>query len=128
MGDSDWVTLSQDAKLDISWFLKYAELGIGIFLLSQAQHPYEIECDACLHGGGAVSSISYYKWQFSPSIMATYKSIHVLEAINLLVAFKTLAPTSKENQAHMMIHTDNMASSFALMTGKTKDRSLGASA
>lgn len=128
MGDADWVTLSREAKLNISWFLKYAELGNGISLLIQAQQPYEIECDACLHGGGGVSTTSYYKWRFSPHIMATYKTIHKLEAINLLVAFKTLAPNSKEDEVHVMIHTDNMASSFALMTGKTKDRTLGACA
>lgn len=46
----------------------------------------------------------------------------------MLVAFKTLAPTALHEQIQVIIYTDNMDSSYALMKGKTKDSTLGACA
>lgn len=123
-----WTTLTPEAKLDITWFLKYSELGNGISLLTSEMNPFEIKCDASLHGGGGCSHSAYYKWKFSSSHAEKYTSIHELEAINLLVAFKTLSPTPVHSQINIVIYTDNMASSYALMTGKTKDTTLGACA
>lgn len=48
--------------------------------------------------------------------------------MNLLVAYKTLAPASHPTSLTVVLLTDNMASSFTLSTGKTKDSTLGACA
>lgn len=123
-----WTTLTPDARLDISWFLHYAELGNGISLLTYEKEVFEIECDACLQGGGGHSQEAFYKWKFTEEHAKTYHTIHALEALNLLVAFKTLAPSPVTAQINVHLYTDNMASSYALMTGKTKDAVLGACA
>lgn len=128
MGDRCWTTLSQDAKLDIQWFLLYAESGNGRFLFAPETDYFFIECDASLLGGGGISSTGFYKWKFSDSHIANFQAIHALEALNLLVAFKTLAPLHHPRRLTVVLLTDNLASSYALMTGKTKDSTLGACA
>lgn len=50
----------------------------------------------------------------------------MLEAINLLVAYKTLAPTHYRGKLTVVLLTNNISSSYALSTGKTKDQILGA--
>lgn len=126
--DRLWTTLTPDVKLDIKWFLNYASPGNGISLLTSNHTDFEIECDACLLGAGGASHDQFYKWEFTPRHKKLYTTIHALEAINILVALCTLAPAPQGYQSHVIIHTDNIASSFALMTGKTKDSVLGACA
>lgn len=47
--------------------------------------------------------------------------IHQLEALNVLVVFRTLAHLHSLRAAQVIIFTDNSASSHALQTVKTKD-------
>lgn len=123
-----WTTLTPEAKLDIQWFLNYARIGNGISLLTYEMETQEIECDACLLGGGGHSSKYFYKWKFNQRHLDTYKTIHGIEAINILVAFKTLAPQPIHAKVNVVVLTDNIASAYALMTGRTKDPVLGACA
>lgn len=52
----------------------------------------------------------------------------MLEAINLLVAYRTLAPKNHRGKLTVVLLTDNIASAYAISTGKTKDSVLGACA
>lgn len=56
--------------------------------------------------------------------MRNYHHIHHLEAINLIVAYRTLMPKWDTRGARIVMITDNMASSLALTTGKTRDSTL----
>lgn len=87
MSDSAWITIPEEARLDIQWFLQYASLGNGVYLISPDSDYLHIECDACLSGAGAISVSSYYKWKFSKLHLEKYRSIHMLEAINVLVSY-----------------------------------------
>lgn len=51
-----------------------------------------------------------------------------MEAINILVSYRTLAHLETDNPISVLILTDNMSSSTALMTGRTRDVTLGACA
>lgn len=65
---------------------------------------------------------------FSADVQNRFKNIHSLEAVNLLVAYMTLAPKSHHSKLTVVLLTDNMASSYALSSGCTKDEVLGACA
>lgn len=128
MTDRNWTTLTSEAKLDIKWFVNYSALGNGISIITPETDYMFIECDACLQGGGGNSTTHFYKWSFSPELRKRFKNIHSLEALNLLIAYKTLAPVAHHSKLTVVLLTDNMASSFALSTGRTKDEELGACA
>lgn len=128
MTDASWITISKEARLDIKWFLLYASVANGIALLTPETDFIHIECDACLTGAGANSPYAYYQWTFDANHIKKYESIHRLEAVNLLVSYKTLAPEYHDKKLTVVLLTDNMASSCALATGKTKDPVLGACA
>lgn len=114
MPEKGWTTLSSEAKLDIKWFLLYASSANGVALITPSTDYFFIECDACLEGGGGNSPTAYYKWKFDQSHVMRFKSIHALEAVNLLVAYKTLAPLRHHNKLTVVLLTDNIASSCAL--------------
>lgn len=77
-------------------------------------------------GGGGHSSTSFYSWKFDKQLLDKYSTIHRLEAINLLIAYKTLAPQHHNRNLTVILLTDNMASSHALSSGKSKDAVLAA--
>lgn len=124
----DWTTLSQDFKADIRWFLAYSELANGVSLISPICDYIHIECDSSLVGGGGNSDCSFYKWKYPSAHIEKYPSIHMLEAINLLVAYRTLCPRGTTAGKCIVIATDNLASHYALSSGRTKDPVLGACA
>lgn len=127
MNDSgkDWTTLGQEFKLDIQWFLAYSETANGVSPLTPAKEIIYIECDSSLEGGGGNSLTHYYKWKYPRTHTDKYPSIHMLEAVNLLIAYRTLCPTSGTAGKCVIIATDNLASHFALLTGRTRDSVLG---
>lgn len=128
IGRQNWTTLTKDCKADILWFHKYASRANGVTLFADV-HDYVIfECDACLSGAGGNSSTHYYSWCYSEEHRRRYNTIHQLEALNILVALKTLAPYARLNNRAVLIYTDNISASFALTSGKTKDPVLGACA
>lgn len=126
MCDTSWTRITEEARLDISWFLQYATSGNGVSFFGQDSDFFYIEWDACMAGAGGNFSSAYYRWKFDPDFVKKYKSIHRLEAINLLVSYKTLAPSQHPGRLSVVLLTDNMASAYALSTGKTKDAVLGA--
>lgn len=128
MKDRNWTSLSKDAKLDIKWFINYAGSGNGRSLIAPTTDYFFIECDPCTHGAGGNYPLAFYKWKFSQDHTSRFKNIHSLEAVNLLVAYKTLAPTNHPSKLTVVLLTDNMASAHALMSGRTKDETLGACA
>lgn len=123
-----WTTISEEFKADLQWFASYAELSNGIALISPDRDNIDIECDSSLQGGGGASDTHCYIWVYKEQHKTAYQAIHHLEAINILVAYNTLANIHPLQPANVTIWTDNMASSFALQYGKTKDRVLAACA
>lgn len=130
MNDSnrEWTTLNQEFKADIRWFLAYSETANGLSLISPVRDVIEIECDSSLEGGGGNSDHLFYKWHYPSHHKNRFPSIHMLEAVNLIVAYRTLCPKHGTAGKCIVISTDNLASHFALTSGRTKDSVLGACA
>lgn len=128
MQQKEWITIGPTFKADIRWFLHFAELSNGVYLYNNNRHVYEIECDSSLLGGGGNTNAYCYAWRYSQQHTTNYPLIVHLEAINILVAYKTLAPTFTTTPAKILIWTDNITSSYALQSGKTKDDTLAACA
>lgn len=128
MKDRNWTTLNPGFKADIAWFKQYAVRANGVSIFATTLDYYVIECDACLTGAGGNSNEHFYTWKFTATHTSRYKLIHQLEAINILVALRTLMPARPIKGAGILIYTDNISSSFALSTGKTKDPVLSACA
>lgn len=99
-------------------------LSNGVYLFDPSCPTINIQCDSSLFGGGGLATPYCYTWYYKRNHMRRFSEIHQLEAINLLVAYQTLAPQFNLHPALVVILTDNMASSFALMSGKTKDPTL----
>lgn len=128
MGDREWTTLSDEFRLDVRWFIMYAKQGNGVSLISTVRSEVQIECDSSLSGGGGVGEHFCYTWKYPNKLVTDYPNIHELEAINLTVAYKTLAPKMANPGQKIIIWTDNSSSAFALETGRTKDTTLAACA
>lgn len=128
MGDREWTTISDHFKADVRWFYEYARQANGVYLCSPIKKTYEIECDSSLIAGAGTTNCHYYAWQYTEAHVSRFPQIYQLEAVNLLLAYKTLAPTFQEKPAKVIVWTDNSASSFALQTGRTKDLVLSACA
>lgn len=86
MKDGQWVALTQQFKLDVLWFVRYAEQANGIFYYQPEQHLVEIECDSSMYGGGGTALSYCYSSVYPKEHVQKYPLIHHLEAINLLVA------------------------------------------
>lgn len=123
----DWTTLTQEFRADVQWFLLYSETANRLSLISPIKEYVYIECDSSLLGGGGNSDRLFYKWEYSDQHRSRYPNIHMLEAVNLLVAYRTLCPPNTAGKC-IVIATDNLASHFALTTGRTRDSILGACA
>lgn len=128
MGQRDWTTIGSEFKADVRWFLEYAREANGMFLMPVETREANIFCDSSLYGAGGHDDNKYYTWVYTVGHRTTYKDIHHLEAINVVVAYKTLAPTISTRPVTVCIWTDNMASSLALETGRTRDTVLAACA
>lgn len=128
MKDRTWTTITKEASFDIQWFLNFAAVSNGISVYASPVPDFIIECDACLSGAGGHSGTEYYIWRYDDGHSSKYGAIHRLEAINLLVAFRTLTTSPPTPGSHVQIFTDNISSAYSLMSGKTKDQILGACA
>lgn len=128
MGDRHWTTLTQDFKADLRWFATYAERANGFSLVNPQRQIFNIECDASLLGAGGNSSSHCYEWVFSKAHRTSFLPIHHLEAINIVVAIRTLLPRKTVGPLLINVWTDNSASAWALQTGRTKDQILAACA
>lgn len=128
MQDRKWATINDQFRADISWFCKYAEKANGIYLCNPDKKQVELECDSSLQGAGGNNDDHYYIWIYSEQHKTAYPQIYQLEAINIVVAYKTLTISYTDRPTHVTIWTDNITSSFALQTGRTKDPILAACA
>lgn len=127
MDEGSWITLSQGFKADVRCrIVEYSRISNGLYLFSPVRPTIEIECDSSLVGGGGVSKPFCYTWTYTIGHKEKFWEIHQLEAVNLIVAYQTLAPEHNIHPANVIVHTNNMASSYALSSGKTKDEILAA--
>lgn len=128
MGERNWTTLTKPFKADLLWFASYAEKANGLYLLTPTRPQFDIECDASLGGAGGNSRSHYYQWVFTDAHVKKFTTIHELEAINILVAIRTLMPPTPSTPFEIVVWTDNSASAWALHTGRTRDNTLAACA
>lgn len=128
MHDRTWTTVDDTFRADIRWFYEYAKQANGVYLCSTVKDTCEIECDSSLTAGAGTTNEHYYVWEYNDNHLKKFPHIYQLEAVNLVLAYKTLAPTFKACPANIVVWTDNAASSYALQTGRTKDQVLGACA
>lgn len=128
MGDRMWTTITDEFRADLRWFAAYAHMANGLYLIDPWRQQFDIECDASLQGAGRNSVSQCYQWTFTPEHKSKFPAIHHLEAINVLVAIRTLEPPDPGVTLNITVWTDNMASAWALQTGRTKDSTLAACA
>ena len=121
---SGTVKVDCETRRNVRWFIDYAAECNGRLLLTPSLPELVIECDACLEGGGGFSSRQYYSMRFPPA-ESQNRHISQLEAINVVTAIKTLIPPSTRHH-HVRVITDNLASVYALNTGRTRDYILAA--
>lgn len=121
LGERNWITLNEDFHLDLKWFINYAKAANGMFYYTPERKEVEICCDSCLTGGGGVSLNYCYSWVYPDQHRACFPHIHHLEAVNLIFAYTTLAHLVAEPGALLVLSTDNISSSFALESGRTRD-------
>ena len=113
-----------ETRRDIAWFRRYAATCNGRLLITKDLPTFNIECDACLSGGGGFSSTHFYSTVFPRDATDQYH-ISQLEAINIVMAFKALVPSSLRN-TRIIITTDNMSAMYSINSGKTRDPVLAA--
>lgn len=121
MGERNWTWIGQDFRKDIEWFQRYGAMANGVHLYSLDRTTIVIECDSSTTGAGGNSGPFCYRWKYTDEHLKNFPVIHQLEAVNVVVAFRTLAHLHRIQSARVIIMTDNSASSQALQTGKTKD-------
>lgn len=127
-GDKKWITINEEFLKDVRWFHLHAQQSNGISLYAPQLPTKVIECDSCLHGGGGNTDKWCCTWMYTDGYKERYPIIHQMEAINLLVAYRTLGHVDNDDPANILIQTDNSSSSFALMSGRTRDSVLASCA
>ena len=70
-------------------------------------------------GGGAFSEERCFAVEYSPGFVHVYPLIHELEALNLVVAVRTLR-TDVCASLNLIMNTDNTATAHALGTGRAR--------
>lgn len=124
MGNREWTTLSAQFKADVAWFYNFAAQANGIFYYLPLRSEVPLECDSSLLAAGGVGLGCFYEWVYQQHHVAKFPSIVHLEAINLILTYKTFAPMILDPTALVVIYTDNLGSAFAIESGKTKDETL----
>lgn len=126
--DRQWTTIDAEFKADLKWFATYAASANGIRMFPPTLPTISIECDSSLRGAGAHDDDRCYTWAYSNNHTERFPDIVHLEAINVVVAFRTLVIPKRIAPAAVTIWTDNLGSSYALQSGRTKDKTLAACA
>ena len=122
----DSIQVTDDFRKDVKWFLDYATKSNARILLNPKRTELVIECDACPKGGGGASPTHFYDTVFPTQVQHSFH-ISQLEALNVLIALKTLIPESLTN-ARVVVSTDNSATMHVLNSGKSKDPIIAACA
>lgn len=128
MKNREWTTIDKLFKDDIKWFCTYAEQANRILLGTPTLDYVQLECDSSLHGAGGNTNEHYYVWIYTDKHKDRFPDIYQLEAVNIVVAYKTLIKAPSPRPTHVTIWTDNITSSYTQQTGKTKDETLGSCA
>ena len=118
------ILVGDELRRDIQWFIRYARQCNGRLLMTPTLPTFEIQCDACPEGGGGFSREAYYSARYPPQL-AEQHHISRIEALNIVVAIKTLVPEDMRS-TELIITTDNSAAMHTINTGKTKDPTLAA--
>lgn len=126
MGERNWTSIDKEFRKDIEWFQRYGDASNGIHLYKVPRTAIVMECDSSKTGAGGNSGQFCYSWRYDTQHVQRFSAIHQLEAVNIIVAFRTLAHLHDVQSAQVIIMTDNAASSYALETGKTRDPVLAA--
>ena len=113
------IKIDEEARRDVTWFVKYAEASNGRYLLRPTLTKLCLECDACLEGGGGFSPTHFYSVRF-PLRWVLEHHISRLEALNVVIALKSLIPDDL-HCTEVVIKTDNIAAAYSLTTGKARD-------
>ena len=118
------IKIHDDLKRDVAWFARYTAECNGRVLMKKDLPTFDIQCDACLDGGGGFSADEYYSVPFSDPM---FSEMHIsqIEAFNIVLAIKTLLPDDLRS-AQVRITTDNSAAMHTLNTGRTRDPRLAA--
>ena len=118
------VKIRDDLRRDIAWFAEYTAQCNGRILMKKSLPTFDIQCDACLEGGGGFSASQYYSVPLSDPM---FNDMHIsqIEAFNIVLAVKTLIPDDLRS-AQVCITTDNIAAMHTLNSGKTRDPILAA--
>ena len=111
-------------RCDVAWFRQYTAMCNARLLIKPDLLLYRIQCDACPSGGGGFSQNHFFSATYPPELADEYH-ISQIEALNILVALKTLLPPDLKH-VEVVIVTDNMAAMHTLNSGKTKDHILAA--
>ena len=86
--------------MDVTWFTSFATSYNGTVLLpDDEKRHWTIECDSSLTGGSAFSKTHFFAAKYTHALTHKNYNIVQLEAINLVVAFKNLAPPEHIPQA-----------------------------
>lgn len=128
MGNRVWTTVDTEFMKDLNWFKSYAAEANGKAIYTTVRPLYYVESDSSMLGAGAVALGYCYSWLYSEQHKSTFQTIHQLEAVNTMVAYRTFASLFPAGDAHVILHTDNEASAYALQSGRTKDLVLSACA
>ena len=120
------VAISEEFRRDVRWFCEFARATNTRLLIEPKLPMLVIECDACLVGAGGFSNSHFYEVMFPTHLTATMH-ISQLEALNVVLALKTLLPPLLTS-TRVLVKTDNIAAMYALSTGRTRDPILAACA
>ena len=125
--DGATLKVTPSFKADVKWFTLYAQRSNGVHLLDPDRALFHIFCDSSDTGGGGHSATQYYSLPYTQAHLKKYPHTHQREAVNLLVAYRSLKPSCTTG-LKVVVHTDNLSSKYALQTGRTKDPVLAACA
>ena len=115
--DQDAITVTEELRRDVAWFRDFANQSNGKLLIEPKLPCLVLECDACPRGGGGFSDTDYYSLIFPQTFQNQYH-ISQLEAMNSIVAIKTLTPPDL-TAARILVKTDYSATHCPQVKQKT---------
>lgn len=114
----DWVQVEK-MRPDLHWFCLFLKTYNGVSIMNTGKPSKVISADSCLTGGGATDMTRYYHLIYSRAIASNHH-INTLEAMNCLVALRTLV-SARDRNSVIELCCDNAATISALAFGRAKD-------
>lgn len=106
-------------KADLHWFALFVRRFNGRTVMKNSCPTKVIKADSCLTGGGGTDMNRFYEIIYTPA-MAQAHHISTLEAINCLVAMRTLI-TSKDRGSTVEVQCDSASAIAAFTFGRARD-------